>query len=194
MSETGIGPRIGALLRDVLEAIALAVVLFFVLQFGIQSTVVEGVSMEPNFVDGEWVLVNKLAYRLGEPSRGDVVVFHAPGEVGKDYIKRVLATEGEEIVIRNEVVRIDGRVVEEAWLPRTDRIAFGPFTVPSGQVVVLGDNRPSSNDSRSWANPGLSVERVVGKVFVSVWPPRSFGLVHADRPGPTRRRAAAASP
>ena len=194
MSEPGIGPRIGALLRDVLEAIALAVVLFFVLQFAIQSTVVEGVSMEPNFVDGEWVLVNKLAYRFGEPSRGDVVVFHAPGESDKDYIKRVLATEGEEIVVRNGEVRVDGRPIDEGWLPNVDRTAFGPYTVPEGRIVVLGDNRPRSNDSRSWPEAGLHAERVVGKVFISVWPPRSFGWVHSDRPGPARRGAAAASP
>ncbi len=192
MTETGVGPRIGALIRDVLEAVALAVVLFFVLQFAVQSTVVEGLSMAPNFVDGEWVLVNKLAYRSAQPSRGDVVVFHAPGETDKDYIKRVIATAGETVRIRDQVVHVDGRPIDELWQPRSDATAFGPYTVAPGRVFVMGDNRPNSNDSRSWPDAGLPVDSIVGKVWISVWPPRTFGLVRSDSPGPASRGAAAA--
>ena len=79
--------RLGAVLRDLIEAVVLAAVLFLVLQFTLQNTIVEGASMEPNLVDRQWLLVNKVAYRLGEPERGDVIVFHAPDQPGKDFIK-----------------------------------------------------------------------------------------------------------
>jgi len=188
--------RLGVLARDVLEAILLAVVLFFVLQFALQSTVVEGSSMEPNLVDGEWVLVNKLAYRMGEPQRGDVIVFHAPGERDKDYIKRVVAVAGEEVVVRDGRLVVDGLPVAESWLPRQDPTAFGPYVVRPGEVVVFGDNRPNSNDSRLWPEPGLPDERIVGRVWISVWPPSAWGAVRHDGPGPARgaMRANAGAP
>jgi len=184
--------RLGSIVRDLIEAVLLAAVLFFVLQFGLQSTVVEGFSMEPNFVDGEWVLVNKLAYRFGEPERGDVVVFHAPGERDKDYIKRVVGLPGEEVRVRDQVLLVDGVPIDEPWLPHADPTTFGPFIVPGGHVVVFGDNRPNSNDSRSWAAPELATERIVGRVWVSVWPPATWGAVRSDAPGPARSMRAAA--
>lgn len=184
--------RLGTLLRDLLEAVLLAAVLFFVLQLGLQSTVVEGYSMEPNFVDGEWVIVNKLAYRVGEPARGDVVVFHAPAESERDFIKRVVGLPGEEVRVLDRVLYVDGAPVDEPWLPVGDPTTFGPYRVPEGHVVVFGDNRPNSNDSRSWSAPALAESRIVGRVWVSVWPPATWGLVRSDAPGPARGMRAAA--
>lgn len=176
--------HIGAIVKDVVEAILLAIVLFFVLRIGVQSTVVEGSSMFPNFVDGEWVLVNKLAYRWNEPIRGDVIVFSAPDEPGKDYIKRIVALSGETVQIRSGRILIDDVPLDEPWLPVLDERAFGPFRVPEGHVFVMGDNRPHSNDSRSWVEPELPLDRVVGKVWISVWPIETWGLVESDRPAP----------
>jgi len=184
--------RLGSLLRDVLEAVLLAAVLFFVLQLGLQSTVVDGYSMEPNFVHGEWVIVNKLAYRLGEPRRGDVVVFHAPAETDRDFIKRVVGLPGEEVRIVDRTLYVDGRAVDEPWLPIVDATSFGPYRVPQGHVVVFGDNRPNSNDSRTWHDPSLAESRIVGRVALSVWPPATWGVVRSDAPGPARGMRAAA--
>lgn len=184
MTEEPRGPRAGALLRDLVEALVLAAVLFLVLQFALQNTIVEGSSMEPNFVDREWLLVNKLAYRLGEPKRGDVIVFHAPEAEGKEFIKRVIALPGETVRIRNGAVYVDDRPLEEEWAPIKDTSAFGPFTVPEGQLFVLGDNRPTSNDSRTWngAGGGLDQAQVIGKAWLVVWPREAWGFVRSDSP------------
>jgi len=180
--------RLGAIVRDALEAVVLAVVLFGVLQIGIQNTVVEGSSMEPNFVDGERLLVNRLAYRWSAPKRGDVIVFHAPEQEGKDFIKRVIGLPGDTVAIEDGSVRLNGDVLAEPWLPARDHGAFAPFTVPSDRYFVLGDNRANSNDSRSW-NEALPRERIVGKVWLSVWPRHAWGLVKADGPAPAAWQA-----
>lgn len=173
--------RIGRLVRDLLEAAVLAVLLFFALQFSLQNTVVEGNSMEPNFVDRQWLLVNKLAYRWSLPERGDVVVFHAPDQPGQDFIKRVLALPGETVLIRQGRVLIDGRMLEEPWDPRFDDENFGPLTVPSEAVFVLGDHRRVSNDSRRWDGTGaaLPASAIVGEAWLSIWPPSLWGAANA---------------
>jgi signal peptidase I len=178
--------RVGALLRDILEAVVLAAVLFFVLQFVFQNTIVEGRSMEPNFVDRQWLLVNKLAYRFGDPARGDVIVFMAPEGPEKEFIKRVVGLPGESVTIRDGVVAIDGRPLDEPWLPRRDHSRFGPLVVPPDHYFVLGDNRPDSNDSRTWNGGGaaLAGDTIIGKAWLSVWPREVWGVVHADAPGP----------
>lgn len=181
--------RIGAIVRDIVEAVLLAVVLFLVLQVALQNTIVDGPSMEPNFQDRQWLLVNKLAYRIGAPRHGDVIVFDAPDGSGREFIKRVIAVPGETVRVRQGIVQIDGRDLEEPWLPQRDDSAFGPYLVPEGQLFVLGDNRPNSNDSRAWG--GLDRTMVIGKAWVSIWPPSAAGLVRADRPGPVRSAAAA---
>lgn len=177
----------GLVVRDLVEAVVLAGILFFVLQFALQSTIVEGTSMEPNFFDGEWVMVNKLAYRLGEPERGDVVVFHAPDAANKDYIKRVIGLPGETVQVRSGVVFVNGKEVDEPWLPRADATAFGPYRVPEGRLFMMGDNRPASSDSRLWPVAGLEEGRIVGKVWLSVWPRRAWGVVPSDAPPAGRR-------
>lgn len=182
-----IAHAVGLALRDLVEAVVLAAVLWFVLQFALQSTIVEGTSMEPNFFSGEWVMVNKLAYRVGAPKRGDVIVFHAPDAVDKDYIKRVIGLPGETVQVRSGTVYVDGEAIDEPWLPRVDTTAFGPYPIPDGDLFVMGDNRPASSDSRLWPVAGLSEDRIVGKVWLSVWPRRAWGIVPSDAPPAGRR-------
>lgn len=181
---SGAGARIGAALRDVLEALALAAVIFVALQFAIQNTVVEGSSMEPNFVDGQRLLVNKLAYQVSDPQPGDVIVFHAPWQERKDFIKRVVATPGETVRIQNGRVYVDDARLAEPWGPAIDDDTFGPYVVPEDQYFVLGDNRSHSNDSRTWQQ-ALQRSRIVGRVALSVWPPSTWGLVRHHEPDQT---------
>ena len=184
------GRRLGTLVRDTVEAAVLAVVLFLVLQVFVQNTVVEGSSMLPNFVDREHLLVSKMAFRLGEPKRGDVVVFHAPGIPDKDFIKRVIGLAGETVEVRIGVVYINNQPIEEPWRPRGDRSSFGPYLVPAAHLFVLGDNRPDSNDSRVFGRlpdtglnePAVPIELVVGRAWITVWPMDRLGIVRADRP------------
>jgi signal peptidase I len=192
MSTPGRSFHVGALVRDVLEAVAMAAVLFVVLRLGLQNTVVEGPSMQPNLIPGQWLLVNKLAYRFGVPTRGDVIVFRAPDDSGKEFIKRIIAVGGETVSIRGGHVSINGQQIDEPWLPRFDGSAFGPYTVPAGSVFVLGDNRPQSNDSRSWVGHGSAIGdgEIIGRAWLSIWPVSRWGVVPADGPGPSMDAAA----
>lgn len=189
VTPTEAAPRTGrtrALIRDFVESLVLAGLLFVGLQLVVQNTVVKGISMMPNYVTDQRVLVNKLAYRLGEPQRGDVIVFHAPNVPAEDFIKRIVGVPGDTVEGRDGRVYVNGQLWPEPYRPVVDATAFGPYTVGPEEYFVLGDNRPSSNDSRTWApnGQGLARERIVGPVAVSIWPPAAWGLARADRPGP----------
>lgn len=185
--------RMRTVVRDFVEALVLAAVLFFVLQLVMQNTVVKGVSMEPNYVSEQRVIVNKLAYRFGQPQRGDVIVFHAPGLQAEDFIKRIVGLPGETVEVRTGQVLINGQALDEPYQPQADPYPFGPFTVPADSYFVMGDNRPNSNDSRTWAPGGEALERsrIVGPVWLSVWPPETWGTARADQPGPVHSATAA---
>jgi signal peptidase I len=178
--------RTRTLVRDFVESLVLAGLLFVGLQFVMQNTVVKGISMMPNYVTDQRVLVNKLAYRFGQPRRGEVIVFHAPNVAAEDFIKRVIGLPGETVEGRGGRVYVNGQLLDEPYRPVVDENPFGPYTVHPGEYFVLGDNRPSSNDSRTWApgGEGLAGARIVGRVMVSIWPPETWGWARSDRPGP----------
>jgi signal peptidase I len=186
-ARSGAAARLGALVRDAIEAVILAVLLFALLQLAVQNTVVDGASMLPNFVDQQRLLVDKVSYRWSDPKRGDVIVFHPPGGSSEDFIKRVVALPGEVVAIRDGLVYVDGRLLPEPYAPVRDHSAFAAYTVPPGQVFVLGDNRPASNDSRAWER-ALPRDQIVGKAWLSIWPRQTWGVISEDRPVPAADR------
>ena len=163
------------LLKELAETAVLALVIFVMLRLVVQNFRIEGHSMEPNLHDGQFLIVDKVSYRLHEPQRGDVIVFLAPPTPGKDFIKRVIGLPGEKVEIREGVVLIDGRPFTEPYVAYVGSRSWGPQRVKPGELFVLGDNRPSSNDSRQWGM--LPREKVIGKAWLSYWPPQQWGFV-----------------
>ncbi|MFQ5855012.1 MAG: signal peptidase I [Anaerolineae bacterium] len=157
------------LLRDIVEAGAMALFLFVLLQATVQNTVVEGQSMEPNLMDGQRLLVNKLAYRFGEPARGDIVVIKSPRGTREKLIKRIVGLPGEMIELRGGRVYINGRQIEEYYHPNVGMRPFPPTVIPPDHYFLLGDNRDHSGDSRVWGS--VSNDLIIGRVWVSLWPP-----------------------
>jgi len=164
----------------VLLAVIAVLLAFLVQRFLFQAFYIPSRSMEPTLAVGDRVLVNKLSYDVHEVNRGDVVVFHLPPEeVGpdgiKDLIKRVIALPGEVIESRDGVVYVDDRRLIEPYLP--DGGPTGPEierqTVPDGHVFVMGDNRDNSADSR--VRGPVAIDDIVGRAFLSVWPPNEIG-------------------
>lgn len=167
----------GSLVRELVETVVLALILFLVIRQVVQNYRIESHSMEPNFLEGQFVLVNKLAYRLGEPRRGDVVVFHNPGNTSEDYIKRIIGLPGDVVEVVGDAIVINGQELPQPFeheLNPPDGY-FGPLTVPANSLFVMGDNRPRSSDSR--AIGPISEDLVVGKAWLRVWPLNKFGLV-----------------
>ena len=138
-------------------------------------------SMEPHINDGDRLFVNKLAYRTGDPSRGDVVVFdttEVPGSAdarGTTLVKRVVGLPGEVIQALDGDVVVDGEVVDDPWSDGKPTSEFGPIRVPDGTVFVLGDNRGLSVDSRTFG--AVPIDSVIGRVEAIIWPPSDAGRV-----------------
>lgn len=128
-----------------------------------------GPSMQPTLQSGDFVIVNKWIYRLKQPDRGDVVVFHALEE--KDYIKRVIALPGERVAMEKGQLKINGKVMPESYLPSTiETDDFPEQTVPVGKLFVMGDNRQNSRDSRDPDLGAISMDELVGRVDLIYWP------------------------
>ncbi len=164
-----------SLLRETLETVILAVLIFLVIRTLVQNYRIEGQSMEPNFQHGQYLLVNKLAYRLGDYSRGDVIVFHYPNNPSQDYIKRVIGLPGDTIEFRDGVLIVNGLNVAEPYDQVPIARDIQAQTVAPGFLYVLGDNRPASSDTRTWGQ--LSQEFVIGKAWFAIWPVTDAGPV-----------------
>ncbi|MGA7195158.1 MAG: signal peptidase I [Anaerolineales bacterium] len=161
-------------LLDLLETVGLAVVLFLIINALSARVRVDGFSMLPTLHDGEFVLVNKLAYHIGSPTRGDIIVFQSTTEKDLDLIKRVIGLPGDHIVIENNKVMVNGQTLNEPYIAAAP-LYFGEWTVPVGDLFVLGDNRNDSSDSHVWGF--LPIQNVVGKSLLIYWPPPEWAMV-----------------
>lgn len=162
-------------LIDVIETLLLALLLFLGINTLSARIRVEGSSMEPTLHNGEFLIVNKLAYKLGSPQIGDVVVFHPPRDLQQEYIKRVIGLPGDSVAVLNGQVSINGKVLNEPYIAAPPNYQLRPTVVPEGSLFVLGDNRNNSSDSHSWG-PAPMIE-VIGKAVFVYWPPSSWGPV-----------------
>ena len=160
---------------DILETIVLAVVLYFGINAVSARVRVDGFSMNPTLQNGEYILVNRLAYKTGHPERGDIIVFSFPADEGQDLIKRVIGLPGETVKIGDGSVTINGQELQEPYIAQ-DPLYFGEWTVPEGYLYVLGDNRNDSRDSHQWGL--LPVENVIGKSVLIYWPPAEWKIIN----------------
>ena len=131
--------------------------------------------MNPTLQHGEYVLVSRLSYKTGEPQRGDIIVFSFPMDQKQDLIKRVIGLPGETISINNNEVLVNGVKLEEPYIAQSP-VYSGEWTVPEGQLFVLGDNRNDSKDSHQWGL--LPTENVIGKALLIYWPPSEWKLIN----------------
>ena len=161
-------------LLDILETLVLAVVLYFGINAVSARVRVDGFSMKPTLQDGEYILVNKLAYKLGEPQRGDIVVFVFPVDPSEDLIKRVIGLPGDTISVQNGVLSVNGKPVDEPYISAPPAYN-GEWPVAEDQLFVLGDNRNDSRDSHQWGL--LPVENVIGRAVLIYWPPKEWQVI-----------------
>jgi signal peptidase I len=173
--------------REYAESLLVAVFLaLFVRCFVVEAFTIPSSSMEPTHLVGDYLLVNRLSYvmkvpftdivlfSLGEPKHGDTIVFRYPLDHSKDFIKRVIAKEGDTVEIRDKVVHVNGlkadnkhaRFADHNVIPGglSERDNFGPVTVPKGSYFAMGDNRDNSLDSRFWGF--VKKDELVGRAVI----------------------------
>ena len=190
------------IVKEMIETVLLALLLFVLMEFSVQNFKVEGSSMKPTLEQNQYLLVNKVIYtRVGldeltpfvpfvhaatngsdrtmfafhPPEHGEVVIFNFPGDPTRDFVKRVIGVPGDTIEIRSGDVYRNGEFVEEPFVTDPSTRSYPPVFVDQGHYYVLGDNRRSSNDSRDWGL--VPQENLIGRAWMRYWPPDSLGLV-----------------
>ena len=182
-----------SVIREVVEAVLMAVLVFILIQTSIQNFKVEGYSMRPTLLEGQYLLVNKLVYfrldreRLSRtipfwkvaekeeqfaihpPHRGEVIVFHFPEDPTRDFVKRVIGVPGDRVRIRDGKVFLNGSKLYEPYLTAKGNSTTDMVELEEGEYFVLGDNRRGSNDSRNWGP--VPEKNILGKVWLVYWPP-----------------------
>ena len=164
--------------REVVITVLIAVAVFAVLRLTVQSYTVVMSSMEPNFQQGECIMVNKVSYRSSAPQRGQVIIFDPPFDSPHPYIKRVIGLPGETVEIQDGQVSINDIPIDEPYIfpePPQNNQDYGPKVLSDDEYFVLGDNRNNSNDSRAgWTVPR---DNIIGRAWFIYWPPSRWGIV-----------------
>jgi signal peptidase I len=159
-------------LLELLETVVLAVILYFGIDAVIARVRVENISMEPTLVPGEFLMVNKLAYKFGLPKYGDIIVFHY--DPTEDFIKRVIGLPGDTVEVKGGVVYVNNQAFTEPYINEPPDYT-GTWSVPADSLFVLGDNRRNSSDSHVWGF--VAMKEVIGKAIVIYWPLKDARLI-----------------
>ena len=165
-------------LAEAAKTILLALILYFAISAVTDRVRVENISMQPTLNEGELLVVSKLAYRFGEPHRGDIIVFHHNRQPPEDYIKRVIGLPGDQVRVEGGLVYVNDIPLKEPYIANPPGYE-GSWLVEADKLFVLGDNRNRSSDSHVWGFVPMS--DVVGRAVVIYWPPnRIRALSHQD--------------
>lgn len=161
--------KFGLFIFEIVKVVLISLAIILpVRMFLVQPFYVEGASMEPNFYDKEYLIIDELSYRFHEPARGEVVVFRNPGNNKQYYIKRVIGLPGETVEIINGKVSINDKELNETYIDNLSEQSFSKLTLGQDEYFVLGDNRPVSRDSRVFQ--ALPKKLIIGRVWFRGWP------------------------
>lgn len=164
------------LAREIVETIALTILIFLAVHFTVQNYQISGPSMQNTLQSGQFVLVNKLAYLFHQPERGDVIVFHEPDLPSRDLIKRIIGLPGDKIVLDGSNVWVNGQELDEPYITQKYNPGAQTQVVPSDQYFVLGDNRPVSEDSRYFGF--VPKDYIIGKAILVYWPLNQWQMLN----------------
>ena len=162
-----------SLFREIVETLLLTVVIFVLVNAITGRFRIDGSSMEPSLHDGEYVIVNRVTYRLQPPQRGDVIVFQRDGS--REFIKRVIGLPGETVQVQGGQVLVNGVALNESYIAQPNAYTMEPRQIGPNEYFVLGDNRNNSSDSHNWGTVALNT--IDGKAWVIYWPLKDWGIV-----------------
>lgn len=172
-----------SIVMEIVQTVVISFVIYMLIHLFIaQPNKVDGNSMYPTMHTGERILTSKLAYRMGEPKRGDIIIFTPPDEQKGDYVKRIIGLPGETISISQNQVYINNTLLSEAYLPAGTKTVdkrflreATPFLIPDDHYMVMGDNRGFSSDSREWGP--IKRKAIIGRAWIQYWPLNEIGIV-----------------
>ncbi len=173
-------------IREIIETLILIGAIYALVNLASVRFIVEGPSMQPNFHTGQVLVVSRFNYLLGDPHRGDIVVFNPPAQNDPDdppYIKRVIGLPGDTVEIRDTKVYVNGQEMDEPYIdePCTpERCPNKTWELGPNEYFMMGDNRNHSSDSRVFSTP-VTRDRIIGEALVRYWPPSDWGLVNRIR-------------
>ncbi|NOZ71073.1 MAG: signal peptidase I [Chloroflexi bacterium] len=168
---------LGELVWEILQTLILAgLLIVFFRSFVFQNYIVEGNSMLDTLLPNERLIVSRLSYIIGEPQRGDIIVFQYPRDPNRDFVKRIIGMPGETISIQNNHIFIDGQPLPpEPYVHYPEMASLPPTTLGDNEYFVMGDNRPGSSDSRSWGP--LAKRFIIGKAWLVYFPLNRIHLI-----------------
>ncbi|MEK7533597.1 MAG: signal peptidase I [Patescibacteria group bacterium] len=176
-----LGKALAAVFDFLQGIVAVAAVMVMIYLFVMSPQEVSGHSMEPNFQNGDYILTNKIIYKIQDPKRGDIVIFKSPSNKDIDYIKRVIGLPGETVMLKEQHFYINGKLLEEKYDYK--KPVYGEsfmqenevIDIPQDHYFVIGDNRPGSSDSREFGP--VNKFDFIGQAFLRYWPTSTVGLV-----------------
>jgi signal peptidase I len=167
----------GRLLLETLEVAVITTLVFLLARVFVQNYQVDGPSMTPTLLNGQYILVNKAVYFTHGPQRGDVIVFEFPSDLNRDLVKRVIGVPGDTVVTRTDgSVLVDGVTLVEPYVNDHINDTAQSWTIGPGQYFVMGDNRGDSYDSRDWGL--LPAKDIIGEAVFVYWPLSAAGELH----------------
>lgn len=173
----GTGKYVLSFLWEILKIVIISLVIIIPIRyFLIQPFFVRGASMESNFYDGDYLIINEIGYRFEGPQRGDVIVFKYPLDTSQYYIKRIIGLPGETVEIKDGNIIIynqeypTGFILDESLYLEESEITYGTMKIglDENDYFVLGDNRDASSDSRRWGL--LPQHYIIGEAWIRAWP------------------------
>ncbi len=156
------------LIREVIELVVTALLVFVVIRFVLHGFHVQGTNMNPNVAPNAFVMVNQASYLLNAPARGDIIVFHYPFKTSVDVMARVIGLPGDNIKMDSSNIWVNGNLLKEPYISAPSNPAARDWKVPPNSFFVLNDNRLNSDDSRNWDS--LPRNFIVGKAILVYWP------------------------
>lgn len=189
--------RVAGVVWEIVQTVALTLLIFLAMRSVVQNFKVEGTSMEPTLHHNQFLIINKVTYAradgtalerlfpenpvapeapvfaFGEPARGDIVVFRYPLQPEKDFIKRIIGVPGDTVEIKAGRVYLNGALLEEPYIRDGASYTRQVEVVPPGHYYVLGDNRPNSSDSHAWGL--VPADNLIGRAWFAYWPPSDWG-------------------
>lgn len=169
-------------MEDIILALIMLAFVFGMKKYVIVNAVIPSGSMENTILIGDRIIGNRLAYKYGEPERGDIVIFRFPDNEEEIYIKRLIGLPGEKVEIREGLVYINDseKPLDEPYLADEPYGNFGVFQVPEGCYFMMGDNRDWSNDSRMWIHPYVTRDQILAKALLRYYPLNRIGLMKGE--------------